>query len=211
MQIYEIISDHQAGMRLPLYAVTLAAPAYAGAPVLLIMHWHAFRRETPLRLSGATPPSRAVPGSAVELPVPWRGIEDLDRVLLDAAWRLGAWDLERSGHGPWWRLGAGEGEALAGRRAFGDYPDATADAPAPVLDAPSQADLLQLSARRGYVRWLFRPRSGGIWDELPADDATLADGGGRQAPCPVAPHAYDAGKPGRWVYRLGRGDGFCLP
>lgn len=62
---------------------------------------------------------------------------------------------------------------------------------------------MHLAARRGYVRWLFRPVKGGLWRTLDEPDDTLDADGGRQPPCPVMPeHRRQDGR-GRTVYRLG--------
>src|SRR5690606_33193939 len=119
-----------------------------------------------------------------------------DRATLDAAWQLGAWDVERLACRPWWRLGAPDGEALACHRAFGQYPDD--DGGAVMVDAPDRDALLALAARKGYIRWMFRPCKGGIWEDQD-DDGTLAGDHGRALPCPVPPAPYDAGRASRTV------------
>lgn len=204
MEIFETITAQTQAMRLPLYAVTLSAPSRPQAPLMLILHWHGFRRGTPLRLAGLDLPPRAVAVSAMQIDEPWRDMETLDRAMLEAAWQLGAWDLERETHRPWWRLNAPVGETLACHRAFADYPEDEAGE-ARVVEAPDQAEMLEQAASRGYVRWLFRPRVAGIWREVPDDDATLGAGGGRQLPCPVSPAPFDRHRAERRIYRLGRG------
>ncbi|WP_459616551.1 diguanylate cyclase [Bordetella sp. 2513F-2] len=211
MQLYETISEQAHDMRVPLYAVTMAVAARADTPALLTLHWHGFGRETPLRLDDASPPPRSLPGSAIQVPLRWHAFEELDSMLLDAAWQLGAWDVERQGCAPWWRLGASAKEALAGHRAFGDYPDCPPDEQALIVDAPDQQDLLRMAAGKGYVRWQFRPRVGGIWAQLDDPDDTVDEGGARQPPCPVPPQPYDRHRPGRLVYRLGRVERLILP
>lgn len=204
MQILDTICAQVQAMRMPLYAVTAAAAARAGTPVLLILHWHGFRRRTPLTLPGQTIAPRAVAGSAMQLSQRWASFDELEGALVDAAWQLGAWDVERLVQRPWRRLGAPASEALACHRAFGAYPDAP-DEEGVVMDAPDRDDLLELAARRGYVRWLFRPRKAGLWQSLDDEDATLGPGGGRALPCPVPRRAFDGRMPSRVVYRLGHG------
>ena len=210
MQILETISGQARAMRLPLYAVTVTAAARVDTPVLLILHWHGFRRATPVAVPHAPIAPRAVPGSAMQIDARWDSFGELESAMLDAAWQLGAWDVERITRRPWWRLGAPAAEALACRRAFGDYPDAPAGETPVLVEAPDREALMALAARKGYVRWLFRPRQAGLWRDLHDDDATLDRGDGRAPPCPVAPH--DFGRvPGRMVYRLGRGTRLIFP
>lgn len=70
---------------------------------------------------------------------------------------------------------------------------------------------MQLAARRGYVRWLFRPVKGGVWRTLDEPDDTLDADGGREPPCPVTPEPRRAGGRGRTVYRLGTVHRILLP
>ena len=68
------------------------------------------------------------------------------------------------------------------------------------------------AGRRGYVRWLFRPRKYGIWSVVREDaDETLDSSGGRTLPCPVLPRAV-GGTAGsaRTVYRLGHSSRLVL-
>lgn len=203
MQILQTIQAHAAAMHLPLYAVTLSAVAKADTPVLLILHWHGFRRESPLRLPQVELPLRPVAGSALQINTPWREVETLDEAMLDAAWKLGAWDLERVTNRPWWRLNAPLEETIACHRAFADYPGDERDRHV-MVEAPDQAELLELAAMRGYVRWLFRPRAHGIWKEVDDDDVTLEPGNRRSTPCPVRAAPFDRHRPGRQLYRLGK-------
>jgi len=202
MNVFETISAHAAAMRLPIYAVTATTVPRRDSPILLIIHWHGFGRETPLKLKDLSVRPRAVAGSALQIEVSGEDIETIEQSLLDAAWQLGAWDLERLVSRPWWRLGASAGEALAGHRAFGDYPDASE--PALVMEAPDRDGLLRMAAHTGYVRWLFRPRKGGLWQQVEDEDSTLDGGGGRALPCPVRPYPLETGHGGRAVYRMGR-------
>lgn len=208
MNVFETISAHAAAMKLPIYAVTATTVPKRDTPVLLIIHWHGFGRETPLKLEGVPLPLRAVAGSGLQLEVQGEGISAIEQALLDAAWQLGAWDLERLVSRPWWRLGASASEALAGHRAFGDYPNATE--PGVIMEAPDRDGMLRMAAHKGYVRWLFRPRKGGLWQLTGDEDSTLDSAGGRALPCPVVPYPFEAGKDGRAVYRLGRVDRIIL-
>jgi len=203
MQILQTIQAHVAAMRLPLYAVTLSAVAKSQTPVMLILHWHGFRRQSTVQLDGVEMPMRSVAGSALQINASWHEVETWDEAMLEAAWKLGAWNLERETHRPWWRLNAPVEETLACHRAFGDYPGEEADKHV-MVDSPDQAELLELAAMRGYVRWLFRPRVHGIWKDVEDDDVTLEDDDTRSAPCPVKAAAFDRHRPGRRVYRLGR-------
>ncbi|HWK61572.1 MAG TPA: diguanylate cyclase [Eoetvoesiella sp.] len=203
MKILETIQAHANAMHLPLYAVTLSAVAKADTPLILMLHWHGFRRQSTVKLKGIDMPMRSVAGSALQINSGWKRVESLDQAMLDAAWQLGAWDLERANHRPYWRLNAPLQEAIACRRAFGDYPD-NADCTM-MVEAPDQAKLLELAASTGYVRWIFRPRASGVWGQLPDDDKTLKQDGTRNWPCPVAPQPYDRHRAGRSLYRLGEG------
>jgi len=206
MDILETIQAHAAAMRLPLYAVTLSAVAKADTPLMLILHWHGFGRQTATRLEGLRMPVRPVAGSALQINTGWNRVETLDEAMLAAAWRLGAWDLERANHRPWWRLNAGLGETMACHRAFASYPGEPADRHM-VVEAPDQDLMVELAGVTGYIRWQFHPRATGIWARLDEDDATLEADGTRRSLCPLAPAPYDKHRTGRNVYRLGRGAG----
>ncbi len=208
MDILETIQAHAAAMRLPLYAVTLSAVAKAGTPLMLILHWHGFRRQSTVKLQGVDLSRRSIASSALQIDADWRFVESLDEAMLDAAWTLGAWDLERVNHRPWWRLNAPLRETVACHRDFGDYPHEVDRYM--VVEAPDQAILLELAASKGYVRWMFRPRVAGIWGQLAGDDITLEQDGARSASCPIVPLAYDRHRPDRKLYRLGRGRGLLI-
>lgn len=209
MEIFETITAHRDAMKLPLYAVTVTAVPRADTPLLVIMHWHGFRRETALSLPGVELPPRAVPSSAIQINELWQSVASIDQATLDAAWQLGAWDVERLSCPPWWRLGAPAREVLECHRAFGQYPDDESGC-AVIADAPDRDALMEIAARQGYIRWMFRPCKGGLWEGFD-DDGTLAEDHGRPLPCPVAPAPYDAHRAGRTVYRLGRGRGLIRP
>lgn len=208
MDILNTIQAHVRAMRLPLYAVTLSAVAKPDTPLILTLHWHGFLRETTVKLPGVPLPMRSVAGSALQIDEHWTMAEHLDQSMLSAAWQMGAWDLERVNHRPWWRLNAPLSETLACRRAFACYSEKDE---APVLvQAPDQSQLLEWAAVKGYIRWLFRPRVSGVWGAIPAGDATLRGDGSREYPCPVLPAPYDRHKHGRIVYRLGTGHGLLV-
>jgi len=211
MKIFETITEQAQAMDLPLFAVTMSAAARVDTPVLLMMHWHGFQRATPLTIPGIHFLPRALPGSALQLNQRWDCFEMLDSAMLEAAWQLGAWDVERLVQRPCSRLGADSSEALACRRAFADYPDVETSDEAVVIEAPDRDELLELAAKKGYIRWMFRPRKGGIWQTLNDEDSTVAPEGGRALPCPVGPLPYDGASPSRLVYRLGRVERVIVP
>ena len=62
---------------------------------------------------------------------------------------------------------------------------------------------MRLAAREGYLRWLFRPVKGGVWQQLDDPDDTRELDGDRRLPCPVMPQPRRAGQRGRTLYRLG--------
>ncbi|MVW77716.1 diguanylate cyclase [Bordetella sp. 02P26C-1] len=198
MDILETITAHTAALRLPLFAVTVSATRKTDTPLMLVMHWHGFRADPDV--SGAL---LSVAGSAVQVNQRWDSYAAIDRAMLDAGWRLGAWEVERIARPAWWRLNAPDSEALACRRAFADYSDTDYADEAMVVEAPDHQALLDLAARRGYVRWLFRPRKGGVWSQIDGDDGTLDADGGRSMPCPVAPQPDGRELRRRVIYRLG--------
>lgn len=211
MEILDTISAHSSAMRLPLFAVTVAAAAKADTPMILIMHWHGFGKETSIAIPGIPNPSRPVAGSAVQINQRWNSVESVDQAMLDAAWKLGAWDVERLARRAWWRLGAPDSETLACYRAFGEYPDQELGQEHLVVDAPDREELMWLAANRGYIRWMFRPRKGGVWGHVDDEDCTLDEDGGRSSPCPVRPRSFDTDRAIRTIYRLGYVDRIILP
>ncbi|WP_175920836.1 diguanylate cyclase [Burkholderia latens] len=202
MDLFDIVNEQMEAVRLPLYAVTVTAAARVNTPLIAILHWHGFLRETPLALPGVELPRRPVPGSAIQFELPWHALEAVDETLLDAAWRLGAWELERVERRGCNTIGASAAEALACRQAFGDYDDGPSAECHLVDGAPDRDELMQLAARNGYARWLFRPVKGGLWRALDEPDDTLDADGGRQPPCPVLPRPARHRSP-RTLYRLG--------
>ncbi|NVM77123.1 hypothetical protein FHW83_002929 [Duganella sp. SG902] len=209
MHIFDIVSAHMGTVGLPLYAVSATRVNLPDTPTLLFLHWHGFRRATTLHLDGVELPPRAVPSSALQFDGPWPSTASAEQEVLDAAWRLGAWNVERLQRRACNHVSASASEAFDCRLAFGDnaadYPEET------VLgaDASTRNELMQLAARKGYARWLFQPTKGGLWAGVgPADDSLDADGG-RQSDCPVRP--VPAGPAVRTVYQLGRIDQLLPP
>lgn len=220
MNLFETVTAHSAAMRLPLYAVTVTRVARRADAALLSLHWHGFLRQTPLKIPGVELPPRPVALSITKLDMSGERPDTLERALLEAAWQLGAWDLERLVRPPWWRLGAPATEVSEALRAFGyaDEEDAaagthrTGDLGGHTMTQVSDRDeMLREAGRRGYVRWLFRPRKCGIWAAVPDDaDDTLDSTGGRTLPCPVVPGPARGTGAQRTVYRLGRTSGWVL-
>jgi hypothetical protein len=208
MHLYDVLSAHIHAVGLPLYAVSATRVNLADAPTLVFLHWHGFRRATPLQLPGIPVPQRAVPSSAVQLDGPWPSGTAAEEEVLDAAWRLGAWSVERLQQRGCNHPGATAGEAYACRQAFGDNPADHLDLPVLAEDLPDRAQLMQLAARKGYARWLFQPVKGGLWQGIGPGDDSLAADGGRASDCPVRPLPAAAG--GRTVYQLGRLDRLIL-
>lgn len=203
MEIFQKIAAQIASVGLPLYAVTLTAVPRADTPLLLLLHWHGFRAADPGKRPERKPSYRPVPGSALQLNDRWQVLEEIDQAMLEAGWQLGAWDVERDERRACTRIGASAQEALECQQAFGDHPYPQAGEEMLLAEAPDREALLQFGAHKGYVRWLFRPVRGGVWQTI-ADDDTLAPDGSRLLPCPVAPKAARGGKATRTVYRLGR-------
>ncbi|CAB4052493.1 hypothetical protein LMG9964_06183 [Paraburkholderia phenoliruptrix] len=102
-------------------------------------------------------------------------------MLPDAAWQSGAWEVERRGCNV---IGASAAEALACRQASGNYGEDVARGAQLLYDETDREELMQLAARRGYVR-LFRHVKGGPWSTSAELDNTPDADGGRQPTCPV--------------------------
>ncbi|KVO72897.1 diguanylate cyclase [Burkholderia ubonensis] len=211
MDLFDRLQEQIESVRMPLFAVTVTAAAQVNTPLFAILHWHGFRRATPLILPGVEIPPRPVPGSAIQIDAPWRSFETVDAMLLDAAWQSGAWEVERVERRGCNVIGASAAEALACRQAFGDYGEHVARDLQLLIDETARDELMQLAARRGYVRWLFRPVKGGLWRTLDEPDDTLDADGGRRPPCPVPPEPRRPGGRGRTVYRLGKVHRILLP
>lgn len=209
MHIFDTVADHIAAMGLPLYAVSATRANAPETPLLLFLHWHGFRRATPLQLPGVSLPPRAVPSSALQFDGPWPSGYAAEEALLDAAWRLGAWHVERLQQRGCNTPGAPASEAFACRLAFGDNPSGHPEGPVLGADPEARQAQMLLAARKGYQQWLFQPVKGGLWAGVgPADDSLGADGG-RQSDCPVRPVPPVTGR--RVVYRLGRIERLLLP
>ncbi|HEY5763464.1 MAG TPA: hypothetical protein VIS73_09695 [Rhodocyclaceae bacterium] len=207
MEVIHKITGQIASVGLPLFAVTLTAVPCANTPVLLILHWHGFRRSGD---SGeAAEPPVSVPGSALQLNERWDEMARLDEAMLDAAWQCGAWELDREERRACNTVGADEREAAACLQAFGEPPLAGTSETL-VADAPDQREMLRLGAAVGYVRWQFRPVRGGLWGPSP-EDCSLAADGSRDPPCPVKPLATVGPRVSRTRYQLGRCDRILLP
>ena len=176
MEVFDRISEQLEAVALPLFAVTLTALPRPDTPVLLMLHWHGFRPDPGHpRPPGVPAPRVPVPGSALQLNPAWRALERLDEAMLEAAWRLGAWELEREERRACSTVGAPDRETLECRQAFGE--PTFGDTPAIVDEAPDRPDLLAAGVRLGYVRWQFRPVHHGLWG-AGTEDETLTDDGG---------------------------------
>ncbi|MYM34185.1 diguanylate cyclase [Duganella sp. FT94W] len=209
MHLFDVVSAHMNAVGLPLYAVSATRVNLPDSPTLLFLHWHGFRRATPLQLAGVTLPRRAVPSSALQFDGPWPNSAAAEQQLLDAAWRLGAWNLERLQRRACNSAGAPASEAHDCRVAFGDNAAAYPDEPVIGAEPETRAQLMRLATEKGYARWLFQPVKGGVWAGVgPADDSLDADGG-RPSDCPVRPAPRGPGA--RTVYQLGRIDQLLLP
>ena len=211
MDVYDRIAEQIDAVRLPLFAVTLTALPRANTPVLLILHWHGFGADPRGAADGEGPGARQpVPGSALQLNPDWSAIAGLDHAMLDAAWRLGAWELDREERRGCNTAGAPGHEAMECRQAFGDDPFADDAGTLLLVEAPDQAQMLDLGARIGYIRWKFRPVRGGLWRTTAHDD-TLAADGGRRPPCPIEAKAPVGTRVSRTRYRLGQVSHLVLP
>ncbi|QYJ23925.1 diguanylate cyclase [Achromobacter sp. ES-001] len=205
MDIFTTIHTHIAALGLPLYAVSASAVQKADTPILLTLHWHGFKPDR----TAIAQPLRSVAASALQLNQRWSHYAEIDEAVLEAGWRLGAWDVERVAHPGWCRLNAPLEEAVACRRAFADYSDLPGGQERVALEAPDHSALMELAARKGYLRWMFRPRKNGIWNQTDADDATVDAEGGRTQPCPV--HAAPAAQlQKRVTFRLGKAVGIWV-
>jgi len=201
MEILERIENQIAATGLPLFGITLAAVPCPDTPLILTLHWHAFIKEKRAEAEKGlsyTP----VPSSALQLNERWDDLVAVDRAAMEAAWELGAWDVARAERPACLRPGAYGAEALECLQAFGTFPFGANANNAVVADAPDADELVQLAAARGYLLWLFRPVSGGIWAEC-ADDATLTAEGRRPPTCPVSPIPPACDRKRKTVYRFG--------
>lgn len=208
MDVFRTVAAQIEAVRLPLFTVTLTAVPGGRTPVLLMLHWHGFRAAPDGRPAPRV--TEPVPSSGLQINADWADLEQLDRIMLDAAWQLGAWDLAREERRACNTAGATEREALECRQAFGDDPLGRLGETRMVAEAPDREDMMYQAARVGYVRWAFRPVRGGIWQEG-AEDDTLAADGGRAPPCPVGAQPANDRRSGRTCYRLGRISRLILP
>lgn len=203
MQLLERIEDQIAATGLPLVGVTLAAVPCPDTPVILTLHWHGFIREKLADVEGAQPVSYTpIPSSALQLNDRWNDLTTVDKATLDAAWQMGAWDVSRAEQPGCLRPGAAAAEPLQCLQAFGAYPCAINGKQLVVSDTPDCDELIQVAAQRGYLIWMFRPVSGGIWGEY-SEDATLTPQGRRAGPCPLNPIPPACEGKRRTVYRFG--------
>lgn len=203
MRILERIEDQIDSTKLPLVAITLAAVPCPDTPVILTLHWHGFVKEKLADLDEAeTVAYTPIPSSALQVNDRWRTLVAVDRAAMEAAWKLGAWDVSRAERPGCTRPGAKSSETLECLQAFGTFPFGINGNQVVVSDTPDAEDLVQLAARRGYLTWVFRPVKGGIWAEY-ADDVTLGPGGTRNVPCPHSPIPPACDGKRHTVYRFG--------
>ena len=203
MQLLERIEGQIAATGLPLVGITLAAVPCPDTPIILTLHWHGFIKEKLADIEGAQPVAYTpIPSSALQVNERWDDLVAVDQATLDAAWRLGAWDVARSEHPGCARPGARDIEPLQCLQAFGAYPYGVNGKQLVVSEAPDSDDLVKLAAVRGYLMWLFRPVSGGIWGDV-TEDATLSPEGRRAGPCPLHPIPARCEGKRHTVYRLG--------
>ncbi len=214
MNVLDLIEHQRIVNQKPMVAVTLAAVPHANTPVILALHWHGFV-EVPLIAGGQTVLFEPIQSSILQVNAPWNRCEDLDNALLEAAWEMGAWNVERIQAAPHGRPGANQAETTAARNAFGladGFADGFAGHRSPYMaEAPDADDLVDAAARSGYVHWLFRPVMGGVWPAT-LDDVTLESGGYRNPSCPQVSKpiidARDRRTALREVYPLGKSGKF---
>ncbi len=202
MDVFKMINDQVDAIAIPLFAVTLTAIPRINTPLLLMLHWHGFKRQ---QASGDE--KLPIPSSVVQLNEAWHDMSVLDQAMLDAAWQLGAWQLEREERRSCMTIGAPDREFLEFRQAFGDDPYGEK---LTVSEAPDLEDMMKLGARIGYVRWQFRPVKSGLWKFSSVDDSLTMDGS-RQLPCPLGAKALVGTRISLTRYRLGRIGKIVLP
>jgi len=183
MNALELIENQMIGNRLPIVAVTLAALPHVNTPVVLTIHWHGF---VEVRLTEQSNPVafKPIPGSVLQVNSFWDRVEDLDNSLLEAAWELGAWNLERAEMAPFRRYSADANEYTRALHAFGREDQNQDNGLHYVADAPDADELIDEAGRSGYLQWMFRPVRGGLWS-APQNDITLEKGGYRNPACPL--------------------------
>ena len=203
MQLLDRIEDQIAATGLPLVGITLAAVPCPDTPIILTLHWHGFIKEKLADVEGAQPVTYTpVPSSALQVNDRWDDLAKVDQATLDAAWQMGAWDVSRAEQPACTRPGAKAIEPLECLQAFGAYPYGVNGKHLVVSDTPDSDELIQVAARRGYLMWMFRPVSGGIWREVTVD-ATLSPQGRRAGPCPLKPVPPACEGRRKTVYRFG--------
>lgn len=203
LQLLERIEEQIAATSLPLFGVTLAAVPCPDTPVILTLHWHGFIREKLADIAEAEPVAYTpIPSSALQINERWDDLIAVDQATCEAAWQLGAWDVARAERPACVRPGAAATESLECLQAFGAFPYGVNGHQVVVSDAPDSDDLIKIAADRGYLMWLFRPVSGGIWADV-AEDATLTPEGRRAGPCPYRPITPMCTAKRQTVYRFG--------
>ncbi len=200
--VLDLIEDQLVANRLPVVGITLAATPHANTPVVLTVHWHGFV-EVRLAPEGDAVAYQPVPSSALQLNRRWDSLGDLELDALEAAWELGAWDLQRVEARPCSRPGAELQETITCMTAFGAPPYSIDGEPPAVSEVPDAEDLIEAASRSGYLFWKFRPVWSGLWAEV-AEDETLEKGGYRNPTCPVMAQPYTPGDARTVVYRFGR-------
>jgi hypothetical protein len=204
MNILEHVNGQIGALNLPLCAITLTAIPQPDTPVLLMLHWHAFRRDFLYGAENAQPVAfRSVPSSMLQINERWNDLAAIDLAALEAGWELGAWDVTRQQRLGCLRPGAESSESLECMQAFGAYPDWMGGNDLVVSEAPDAEELFELGANSGYFTWSFRPVKGGLWAEL-ADDETLKPDGSRDPACPLLPAPAPLRQVGHTTYRFGK-------
>ncbi|QJR12969.1 hypothetical protein DSM104443_04063 [Usitatibacter rugosus] len=206
MHLLDCIETQLVCNRLPLVGVTVAAVPYANTPFVLTLHWHGF---VETRLADVTDANvvayQPVPSSALQVNERWDHFEELDHEVLNTAWELGAWRLERTEALPFVRPGATEQESMRCLGAFGTPPVLIEGQPPIVAECPDSEDLIEAASRSGYYEWIFHPVRGGLWTER-NEDSTLQEGGYRNPPCPYLSAPIRPGRNRRVVYQLGKSE-----
>ena len=203
MQLLERIEGQIAATKLPLVGITLAAVPCPDTPIILTLHWHGFIKERLADVEGAAPVAfTPIPSSALQVNERWEDLLVVDQATLDAAWQMGAWDVARAERPGCLRPGARASEPLECMQAFGAFPYGINGQQLVVSDAPDADELLKLAAMKGYLMWLLRPVSGGIWGDV-VEDATLSPEGRRAGPCPLRPIPPRCEGKRQTVYHLG--------
>ena len=152
MELLDRIEDQVAATGLPLFAITVAAVPCPDTPVILTLHWHGFIKEKLADVEEADVVSYTpVPSSALQLNERWKDLVAVDRAAMDAAWELGAWDVQRAERPGCMRPGADSTEALECLQAFGSFPFGVNGNNAVVSDAPDADELVEVAARLPHV------------------------------------------------------------